>query len=198
MNTNLSSVYKIKQGDIATFKSLYLEYYKKLCFHSFKITNRNDIAEEIVQDVFVKIWEKREKLNLSDNIGSYLYRAVLNESLNFLKKQKYDTYDENSIQNLKNLSNCHEMEVNQNEIRKEIRKAIKKLPDKTRRVFIMSRKLELSYQDIADRLNISIKGVEYHICKALKLLREDLNSTLFLLFFMLFTMVSVACIVITI
>ncbi|WP_461638993.1 RNA polymerase sigma-70 factor [Labilibaculum euxinus] len=198
MNTNLSSVCKIKQGDIATFKSLYLEYYKKLCFHSFKITNRNDIAEEIVQDVFVKIWEKREKLNLSDNIGSYLYRAVLNESLNFLKKQKYDTYDENSIQNLKNLSNCHEMEVNQNEIRKEIRKAIKKLPDKTRRVFIMSRKLELSYQDIADRLNISIKGVEYHICKALKLLREDLNSTLFLLFFMLFTMVSAACIVITI
>jgi len=177
-----SSDNKTKQCDITTFKSLYLEYYKKLCFHAYKITKRNDIAEEVVQDVFVKIWEKRENLDLSGNISSYLYRAVLNESLNFLKKQKSTAYDENSIQNLKSHSNFHEMEINQSEMRKEIRKAIKKLPDKTRRVFIMSRKLEFSYQEIANRLDISTKGVEYHICKALKLLREDLDPTLFLFF----------------
>lgn len=198
MDTN-HSIYKIKQGDVATFKSLYLEYYKKLCFHAFKIINRKDIAEEVVQDVFVKIWEKRESLNLPDNISSYLYRAVLNESLNYLKKQKRNAYDENGIKNLENLSNCHEMEIVQNEMRKEIRQAIKKLPDKTRRVFIMSRKLELSYQDIADRLNITVKGVEYHICNALKLLRKDLDSTLLLLFFFMFsTMVLTIFIVISI
>lgn len=188
METNYS-VLKIKQGDLASFNSLYREYYKKLCFHAFRIINRMDIAEEIVQDVFVKIWNKRDSLNLPDNISNYLYRAVLNESLNYVKKQKRNVYDENGFQNLEDISNnSYEYKKSQKELRKRIRQAIKHLPDKTRRVFIMSRKLEFSYQDIANKLNISVKGVEYHICSALKQLRKDLESTLFLILFLYFTL----------
>jgi RNA polymerase sigma-70 factor (ECF subfamily) len=188
MNNN-HSIDKIKQGDIASFNLLYLEYYKELCYHSFLIVNRKDIAEEVVQNIFVKIWEKRETLNLPENISSYLYRAVLNESLNCKKKQKRDVYFESEAYNLENISSRNEMEVDHHEVRKKIRHAIKKLPNKTRRVFIMNRKLNLSYQDIATRLNIGVKGVEYHICNALKLLRENLGSNLFLFFLIFSTMV---------
>lgn len=183
------SVQKIKQGDLVSFKQLYQEYYKKLCYHAFKLINRKDVAEEVVQDVFVKIWTKRESLNLPDDINGYLYRAVLNESLNYIKKQKRNNYDESEIQKLESLStNNYEFKNDQNEMRKQIRQSIKNLPDKTRRVFIMSRKLDLSYHDIADRLNISVKGVEYHICSALKLLRKELDSTLFSFLFLCFTL----------
>ncbi len=184
--------------DITNYNRLYFDYYKKLCYHSFLIVNRKEIAEEIVQDIFLRIWQKRETIILSENIGSYLYRSVLNESLNYLKKQKRNLYNENEVLNLENLSNNHALETNHDEIRKQIRQAIKKLPYKTRRVFIMNRKLNLSYQEIASRLNISVKGVEYHICNALKLLRNDLNSTLLLLFFIFSTMGLIAFNVISI
>lgn len=197
MDTN-QFICQIKQGNIASYNRLYYEYYKKLCYHSFLIINRKDIAEEVVQNIFVKIWEKRETLNLPDNIGSYLYRAVLNESLNYLKKEKRNTYNENEVQNLENLSNNLALETQQDELRKQIRLAIKKLPYKTRRVFIMNRKLNLSYQEIASRLNISVKGVEYHICSALKQLRNDLNSTLLSIFLVFFTMGLIAFNVISI
>ncbi len=197
MNTN-QFICQIKQGDIASYNRLFYEYYKKLCYHSFLIVNRKDIAEEVVQNIFVRIWEKRETLNLPDNIGSYLYRAVLNESLNYLKKEKRYGDSEDEGQNLEKLSHNEVLESQQDEIRKQIRQAIKNLPYKTRRVFIMNRKLNLSYQEISIRLNISIKGVEYHVCNALKQLRNELNSTLLLLFFIFFTMGLVAFNVISI
>ncbi len=183
--------------DITKYNRLYFDYYKKLCYHSFLIVHRKEIAEEIVQDVFLKIWQKRETLILSDNIGSYLYRSVLNESLNFLKKQKRNLDIDNEVITTKNFSYNLTLENNHDELRKQIRQAIKKLPYKTRRVFIMNRKLNLSYLEIASRLNISVKGVEYHICNALKLMRSDLNSTL-LLFYIFSTMGKIAFNVISI
>ena len=176
----------IKHDNLSSFNQLYKENYKRLCFHAFKIINSREVAEDIVQDVFVKVWNKYESLNLSDNISSYLYRAVLNESLNYIKKQKQNIYDDMTGQNIENHCSSYELYCDQDDLRMNIRQAINGLPHKTKRVLIMSRKMGFSYKEIANRLNISIKGVEYHMCNALRILRKGLDSILFLIFILCF------------
>jgi RNA polymerase sigma-70 factor (ECF subfamily) len=145
------------------------------------------MAEEMVQNVFCRLWEKSDQIEIRESVSGYLYRSVYHESLNYLKHLKvrdaYQTYAVNQMENTNNTS--HNLELKELEDRLEV--ALKELPEKCRTIFQMSRFEELKYQEIADRLELPVKTVENQMGKALRLLRMKLVDFLpasFLLFFL--------------
>ncbi|WP_306349761.1 RNA polymerase sigma-70 factor [Flavobacterium sp. '19STA2R22 D10 B1'] len=177
----------IRNGNEAAFEKVFKMYFKNLHAFAYTFMKNDDIAEEIVQNVFFRIWEKRDQLQIDDSLKAYLYRAVHNESLNHLKHLKvkssfqlqYSDHMESSNSDASNEMIASELENN-------IQKAINELPQQCRTIFQMSRYEQLKYQQIADHLNISIKTVENQMGKALKVLRSKLVEYLPFLLLLLY------------
>ena len=163
---------------------LFRKYYAALCKSLYKILRDATIAEDIVQEVFLKVWEKRESLQMDEAVHSYLYRSCYNTALNFLKQQKKNT-DIDSLEMSVAGSDTAEKDLSFLETEAEILKAIDALPPKTKLVFSLSRFEELSYKEIAERLDISVKSVEKHMGIALQRLRENLKDYLVAVFLVL-------------
>ncbi|KAA5546440.1 RNA polymerase sigma-70 factor [Adhaeribacter rhizoryzae] len=155
---------------------LFRQYYAGLCKSLYRILRDDSLAEDIVQEVFLKVWEIREQLQMNEAIQSYLYRSCYNTALNFLKKQKQNT--DMAILEVVPGEDSAEKSLDFAETESQIFAAIEALPPKTRLVFSLSRFEELSYKEIADRLDISIKSVEKHMGIALQRLRENLREYL--------------------
>lgn len=169
----------IQEGDERIFEQTFRKYYASLCTYGRGILHDADEAEEIVQAVFVNIWEKRTEIEITMSLKSYLYRAVHNHCLNRLKHQKvreehqqYATYYQASA--YESVSQT----VYKNELEVQLAKAIERLPEQCRLIFKLSRFEELRYQEIADQLGLSVKTVENQIGKALKILRVELSDFL--------------------
>src|SRR6476620_293756 len=160
------------------------KYYAGLCKSLYKILRDATLAEDIVQEVFLKVWEMRETLKMEEAIQSYLYRSCYNTALNFLKQQKKNT-DIDSLELSMAGTETAEKSLSFRETEAEILKAIDALPPKTKMVFSLSRFEELSYKEIADRLDISVKSVEKHMGIALQRLRENLKDYLVAVFLLL-------------
>lgn len=159
------------------YESLFKEHYEGLCRYAFSFLKDQSDSEEVVQKLFVKLWEKRKELNVINDPKSYLYRSVYNSSLNELKRVGRVRHSA--------IEDYHSVEINDasseligDELKTRIQSTIETLPVKCREVFQLSRFEELSYKEIAERLNISIKTVENHMGKALKLLRKGLEDYL--------------------
>lgn len=172
----------IGQGDEGVFEQVFRKHYASLCAYGRSILRDADEAEEIVQTVFVSIWEKRMEIEITQSLKSYLYRAVHNHCLNRIKHQKvreehqqYAThYQETTYESVSQT-------VYKNELERQLSIAIEKLPEQCRIIFKMSRFDELKYQEIADRMGLSVKTIENQIGKALKILRTELADYLPLL-----------------
>lgn len=170
---------------ITTYETLFMEHYAALARTAFRLLNDTEAAEDVVQDVFCKLWEKKEELQITTSLKSYLFKMVINYSLNHLKKNKalhlreteFSTSQENEV----DTTTDH---VNYKETEKRIEKAINDLPPTCRLVFVLSRYEQLSYKQIAEQLGISVKAVENHIMKALKQLRNVLGLIIFLKLFL--------------
>lgn len=160
------------------FEEIFNMHYKMLCNAANKILNDKDAAEDVVQDVFLKFWAKRESIDIIQSIKSYLYRATINTSLNYLESNKKIIRLQNTdLSNESFIINGGE-NFNQKELENKIDEAINKLPPKCKVVFVLSRYEGMKYQQIADHLGISIKTVENQMGKALKMLREQLKPFL--------------------
>ena len=131
-----------------------------------------------------KLWEKKDQLQITTSLKSYLFQMVINHSLNYLKKNKAQNNRETlySIY-LNNEEDTTANQVNFKETKKRVEQAINSLPPTCRLVFVLNRYEQLSHKQIASELNISVKAVENHIIKALKLLRHALSWLLFLKIF---------------
>jgi RNA polymerase sigma-70 factor, ECF subfamily len=165
----------IAKGDQKSFERLFRKYYASLCRYADGLLHDTDEAEEIVQQVFVGFWEKREDIVITQSLKSYLYRAVHNHCLNRIKHLKIRETHQSYVAHYEADSYEAVAEVvHKNELEVRIYEAIGRLPVQCQRVFKMSRFEELKYQEIADQLGISIKTVENHIGKALKILRVEL------------------------
>lgn len=156
---------------------LFRKYYAPLCKSLYRMLRDATFAEDIVQEVFIKVWEKRESLEMNEAMQAYLYRSCYNAALNFLKTQKQST-DIDSLEIPVAGGETAEKTLNLHETEAQIRKAIEALPPKTQMVFTLSRFEELSYKEIAERLDISVKSVEKHMGIALQRLRENLKEYL--------------------
>lgn len=171
---------RIHQKDIQAFETYYKDYFKEFFLASYKYVKDSALAQEIVNDVFLKIWEDAGKITIESSLKSYLYRAIINRSINALNKQKRES------QNLKELTLTQQdhydlKEIELNELKVQLYKAIEALPDQCKKVFLMSRFDGLKQQEIADKLGISIKTVKNHITHALKQLSKSTGYSVIVL-----------------
>lgn len=163
----------LKNGDQKVFNSIFEAYYAPLCRYCTQIVYDPDVAEEIVQDLFCKIWIKREELEITTSLKAYLYKAVLNHSVNHLNYTKLeDKYREYVGFSLNEGPDSPIDLLGEEDIKRILSLAVMKMPEKRRMIFEMSRKEELKYSEIAEKLNISQKTVEAQISKALDYLRK--------------------------
>ncbi|PWS30933.1 RNA polymerase sigma-70 factor [Pedobacter paludis] len=161
----------IEKGQTATFTQFYTSYFEKLVLASDKYLKDIHEAEEIVQDVFLKVWENPENLSEVKSIKSYLYRTVINASINYFNRQK--NIEQHHLKLASELSDEYLMNLDEeNEMIVLLRSEIEKLPAQCKKVFKLSRFESLKYKEIAIQLDISEKTVENHIGNALKILRE--------------------------
>ena len=196
MKENLNILVQgIRNGDENTFISLFKEYYVNLCAYSRRYVGRKDIAEEIVSETFYKIWETRQNITIHTSIKSYLFQAVANNSLLYLRKlskeEKIEDYfagtEEGNIGFSELAENPSDQSLLMQELNTRINDAINQLPKQQRIAFSLKRFEGKKNQEIADEMGIALKTVEMHLSKAMVTLRKELQDYLpsFLLFLLL-------------
>ena len=153
---------------------LFRMHYAFLCKIVIRIIPDPVFVEDLVQDVFYELWKKRGNIVITTSIRAYLKRAAINKTLNHIRSQKMKFDDEAPQHDLKSKQISSQIKLEADELQEVINQAISELPERCRIVFSLSRFEELSYQEIANSLEISIKTVENQISKALKILREKL------------------------
>jgi RNA polymerase sigma-70 factor (ECF subfamily) len=168
----------IKAGNERAFEKLFNFYCQRLINFTRRYVVDIQIAENIVQDVFVRVWHHRAKLDPSRLIKSYLFTAVKNDALKEIRHRDVKTRSQQKLLDLIEPDIDPEKERTTDEINKEIHQAINELPDKCREIFKMNRFDGLKYSEIAEILNISVKTVETQMGRALKKLRTRLKPLL--------------------
>jgi len=175
-----------KNIKVNNFENLYFEYYAYLCRSIYRFVKDEEITKDIVQDVFLKYWQKfpaspagRHELRINESPKAYLKRACINQALNYLKetnrrKDRESNYFEETHQSA-DISERPDMKYSEDETSINIRQAIDQLPPACRNSFLLSRHEQKSYKEIANLLDISVNTVEKHIGKALNILRKILR-----------------------
>jgi RNA polymerase sigma-70 factor (family 1) len=166
---------RLKAADPDMFAEIFSVYYKDMVMFAYSFTHDREDSEEIVQDVFVKLWEDHEKINISASIKSYLLKSVQNKCIDWHRHRKVMNHHSSYIiENSMLYENDTDNYILSSELEILIEKAIQSLPDKVRETFEMSRVEGFKYQEIADKLNVSVRTIEVRISKALELLRGSL------------------------
>lgn len=161
--------------DKASFEALFRKFFPALMEFCKKFVPDEDDAREIVHTVFINLWEKRDSLDTSTTLKSYLFTSVHNRSLNMLRDRK--KFSKEEMPDIASETNI-QSQMESMELEEKINEVIAKLPEKCREVFELSRFEGLKYGEIADKLGISVKTVENQMSKALKILRENLSHYL--------------------
>ena len=171
--------------DKVQFERLFKEHFVHLCNFANQYVHDLDTAKDIVQKVFVSLWENRAGIDSRKSVASYLFTSVKNRSLNYIRDQK--KYRSHTLD-----LDCGDFEIaisddeqDIQELKDRIKKALSTLPEKCRLVFEMSRYQQMKYREIAEELSISQKTVEAHMTKAMKSLRANLREYSPLLLFLL-------------
>lgn len=170
---------KLREGNEVAFEKLFRTHYKPLCTYAWSFLNEKDESEEVVQSVFIRVWDKRNTLFIETSFQAYLYRMVRNACLNVIKHARVKK--EHVKHEMAGGETMHEgvtQSLIASELEGRIAEALKKLPEQCRIVFQLSRFEELKYAEIAEQLDISVKTVENHMGKALKLMRVYLKEYL--------------------
>lgn len=171
---------KIETGDEKAFEALFRHYYPHLCLYATQVLKNATAAEEIVQELFVRLWEKRRETKIETSLKNYLFRAVKNQCLNYIKhNQIKKEYSQKVLAENEAISTEYDFE-SQIELFRRIEDTISELPEKRQEIFRLSRQEGLKYREIAEKMNISIKTVETQIGLAMKTLREKLRDFLIL------------------
>ena len=165
--------------NILHLEKLFKEHYRSLCNVAFNIVNDRAAAEDVVQEVFLKVWKGRKKLQINATLKGYLYKSTVNTALNVLEKNNRSMPVENDkITELLGAQGKTQDSLVQQELEQLIADTINDLPDKCKQVFMMSRFEQLKYAEIAETLGISIKTVENQMGKALSRIRGVLKEYL--------------------
>ncbi|MFN8669134.1 MAG: RNA polymerase sigma-70 factor [Gemmatimonadaceae bacterium] len=167
---------RLRAGDERALEELFRAYYAGMCAFVRRFVHAPDIAEELVQDVFFKLWSKREGLSDIDALRTYLFRAARNTALNHLRRKKLENAweEQEAARGEPMTTAATDDDASTDEVSRAVNGAISKLPTRCREIFVMSREGNMTYAEIANALGISIKTVETQMGRALKSLRASL------------------------
>lgn len=157
------------------FEELFVHYYAPLCGYALKIIKQKESSEELVQDLFLKLWEDRKKLKI-ENIKAYLYRSVYHKCLHTIEHRQVKQKHQLITSKRKDTYPSPEEGMMMGELYQAYKKKLNSLPTNTRKIFSLSRDSDLKYSEIASKLKISIKTVESHISKALKAFKRAFEN----------------------
>ena len=163
-------------GNLDNFEALFKQYYAALVVYACKYMPETDVAREIVQDFFVKLYEKRSTLTIDTSLKSYLYRSVYNACMNYINQRNIQEKHIRNIDLERNDEENLENEINSVELQNRIFNLIEALPPKCKIIFKMNRLEGMKNEEIAVNLNLSKRTVETQISKALKILRNKLSD----------------------
>jgi RNA polymerase sigma-70 factor (ECF subfamily) len=194
MDLHLDIFKRIVNNDVQAYEILFKEYYKFLCSYAFGLTKERHVAEEIVEDFFVDLWNKRQKINITTSVRSYFISSVHNRCLNYLQREKSKFISSQEISKLidqegtvgDRLIDAEVPSLLANELESVLSKAIEKLPSGAKEIFLLSRYDDLSYEEIAQKLNVSLNTVKTQMKVALSKLREYLKDYLIVLALFIF------------
>jgi RNA polymerase sigma-70 factor (family 1) len=165
-------IIRVVQGDEIAFEQLFRQYKNKLYSFILHLSGSATIAEDVLQDVFLKIWRDRNQLTNIDNFNAYLFRMAQNTAINVLRRQSREALLLNEVQRLAPEGvQGHEL-LAAREVRTALQQAINNLPPQQRKVYQLGKEQELTYEQIAAALGISTSTVRNHMVQALKSIRE--------------------------
>lgn len=175
----------IKISNQKEFQEVYHQFYNGLANYAYSILKDKDDAKDMVQEVFLDLWNKREKLTIKTSLEAYLVRAVKFKSIDFIRKNKTkQQYAANANIPTEDYQEDKSGDSEMDERKKQLSYAIAQLPTKCRQAFLLSRTSGYTYQEIAEEMDVSVKTVENQISRAFKLLRQKLSDLMiFLIFF---------------
>jgi len=170
-------VKKLRKGNVSAFDLIFKIYNQKVFNFCLKLLNKQEDAEEVTQEVFIALWENREKIELNTSLSSYIYRIARNKIYNIYRKSFYvQAYLEYMNANDKKLESFTEDEILYNELNRFLNITIDALPPRRKEVFELSRFEGLTYKEIAKRMKISENTVDVQIRKALGFLRNAFKN----------------------
>jgi RNA polymerase sigma-70 factor (ECF subfamily) len=165
----------IREGNAVAFQYVFDTCYESLCAYAYTLLRDASEAEDTVQSMFMKLWEKRDTLEIKQSVRSYLFRAVYNQCLNQIEhravQSRHRAFSQSEVGD-----SVHDPDVFPEELEEKVRVAVDNLPPQCKKIFVMSRFDGLRYPEISSRLNLSVNTIQNQICKALKLLREELKD----------------------
>ena len=178
--SNEDRLFKAIKLDKTSFDQIYKQYWSKLYIYAFNVLREKEICEDIVQEIFIDLWAKRDNVQITD-LNSYLYQSVKYQIFNHFRKSKYKKQLLIKF-NLMNTQNGIDELYEEKELNVQLKDIISKLPKQRRIIFKMSRYDGLSNKEISENLNISLQTVKNQISKSLKFIRRSLKN-ISLLFF---------------
>lgn len=185
LNDNDKLISLLKQGDEKAYEYLMNRYYRSLCVYANSFANDPLAAEDIVQNVFIRLWKKRDLLTIRISLKSLLYKSVYNEYIDQYRKEvALLNVEKRYVEHLNAIVESEDPEKNEKLI-KQVFDIIQDLPPKCREIFMLSKKNGLTNAEIAEYLGISINTVENQIGKAFKALRKSLKNGFYTLFLLL-------------
>jgi len=181
LSSEIESIFieKLKKGDTAAFSALFLAYYQNFVRYACRITGNKDVAEEIVQEAFVKLWEARETLVVQVSLKSYMLKSVQNRCIDWHRHNKIRQNVNAAIKEEAILTNYDtDNYVLKSELESKLNAALSMLPEEVEEAYRMNRFEGLKYHEIAQKLNVSVRTIEVRVGRALHLLREYLKDYL--------------------
>lgn len=167
----------LKNGDKVAFEKIFRMYHKQLYFFCYSFLNQKEDAENLTQDVFVKLWVNRASLDCEKSFSGFLFTMTKNLALNHIRKTIHQQIFVNQLLSNKPEDCCQtEKQVSFNEAKNILNNLIHRLPTKRKEIFLLSREKGLSHKEISKRLGVSVHTVESQISKALKFIRNGLKG----------------------
>ncbi len=172
---NQTTFTALRDGDRGEMKKIFQEHYRTVYLRIYRFVKQKETAEDLTQEVFLKLWRKKNQLEITDSLGAYLATMAYHEAMGFLRKNSatITDIDEQSVTKVGTDGN---QEVNRMDLQQQINTGVNQLPPRCKSVFVLSRFEGKSYKEIAEIMNISPKTVEHQLSKALKSLRAHLKD----------------------
>ena len=168
----------VRQGRKPALQKVFDLHYAEVCRAIYKLIPDSALMEDLAQEVFIRFWEKREQIEIAESIGGYLHRMAVNEALAHLRRRRFFEDVSEAAHLPAAAADRPETELLHQDLSLRLNAALNTLPPRCRVVFHLSRFEEMSYREIADKMDISIKTVENQMGKALRLLRQQLSDFL--------------------